>query len=150
VNDPVSRSIKTQTRFTSLAWGLASDAASEKYSSGLLVGGMSDGKLNVWDAAALLRGEGDDALITVIENHQTAVRSIAFNPLLQSLVAAASGDGNISIISLENPSAPVLTTCVIVTRSVLAQARAPTELTSLTLPLPLPRHRRYPRASLSP
>ena len=74
---------------------------------------MSDGKLNVWDAAALLRGEGDDSLITVIENHQTAVRSIAFNPLLQSLVAAASGDGNISIISLENPSAPVLTTCVI-------------------------------------
>ena len=89
-----------------------SSAASAQYPQGLLVGGMSDGAVSVWDVAAIMRGEGEHAAVAEIIKHASAVRSLAFNPHHPHLIAAASADGDISIISLETPSKPVITSCV--------------------------------------
>lgn len=147
------RSVKTATRFTSLAWGLLSKGAAAAHTSGLLVGGMADGVVTVWDAGAVLSGAwragvvcmgvarwqrpcqfrrplaalthtrcgpsplsgaGEQSTIAVIERHQAAVRTLAFNPHASALhlIAAGSADGDISIINLESPSAPTIASCV--------------------------------------
>lgn len=102
-------SLKTPTRFSSLAWGSPAKANSTN-KLGLLVGGMSDGIINVWDAAKITEDAGEASVITVIERHSTAVRAVAFNPhdSLNHLLAAGSADGDISIINLENPTVPTV------------------------------------------
>ena len=77
---------------------------------GLIVGGMSDGIVNVWDAASLLGGATDGAAIAMIERHSVAVRAVQFNPhpAAQHLIGAASIDGDISIINLESPGQPTV------------------------------------------
>ena len=111
------RSVKTATRFTSLAWGQESlkSTTPGAYPQGLLVGGLSDGTIAVWDAAAVMRGEGDAALLALVEHtHTAAVRSLQFNPNAHHahLIAAGSADCTISIVDLLNPAAPVIATCV--------------------------------------
>ncbi|RYG57157.1 hypothetical protein EON66_01060 [archaeon] len=78
------------------------------YPAGLLVGGMSDGAIQVWNVQALLDGHGEHALLSSVQRHTAAVRALQFNlhPFSQHLVAAGSTDGSISIINLENPTAP--------------------------------------------
>lgn len=46
-------SVKTRTRFSSLTWGLNNSSLT----SGLLVGGMADGVVSIWDANSLLEGK---------------------------------------------------------------------------------------------
>jgi len=116
--------VKTATRFTSLAWGQVSpksprqDSAGEvplAYPQGLLVGGLSDGSIAIWDAAAVMRGEGDAALLNIVEQaHTAAVRSLQFNPSPHHshLIAAGSADCSISIVDLSNPAAPCSVSCV--------------------------------------
>lgn len=74
---------------------------------------MADGTIQLWDAAALLAsGAGRSAPppLPAIKRHQAAVRSLQFNPHATSahLLAAGSGDGDISIINLENPATPTV------------------------------------------
>ena len=78
--------------------------------SGLVVGGMSDGAVCAWDARAIMAGEGDGSMLMKVERHAAPVRTLAFNPhpQQQHLLAASSVDGDISIISLENPSSPTI------------------------------------------
>ena len=78
--------------------------------SGLIVGGMADGVVNVWDAAALMNGSGDNAAVAMIERHATSVRCVQFNPhqAAQHLIAAGSTDGDISIINLDAPASPTV------------------------------------------
>ena len=49
-------SVKTPTRFTSLAWGLIGRGAAASCASGVIVGGMADGAVCAWDAAAVMAG----------------------------------------------------------------------------------------------
>lgn len=91
-----------------------SKAAAAQYPQGVIVGGMADGNIFVWDAAAVMKGAGEHATIAFIDRHQAAVRALAFNPHVsaQHLIAAGSADGDISIINLETPGAPTIATCV--------------------------------------
>ena len=77
---------------------------------GLIVGGMADGVVNVWDAATLVGGAPDGGAVAMIERHSAAVRAVQFNPhpAAQHLIGAASIDGDISIINLESPGAPTV------------------------------------------
>jgi hypothetical protein len=51
-------SVKTRTRFSSIAWGPgASRSSGTSLTHGLIVGGMADGVVSVWDAGALLQGK---------------------------------------------------------------------------------------------
>lgn len=103
-------SVKTSTRFTSLAWGMISRGVAASCANGLVVGGMSDGSVCAWDARGVIAGEGDASMLMKIERHQAPVRTLAFNPhpQQQHLLAAASADGDISIISMENTSTPTI------------------------------------------
>jgi hypothetical protein len=94
---------------------------------GLIVGGMSDGIVSVWDAGALLQGAGEHAQLARVERHKAAVRSVQFNPHVASshLLAAGSADGDISIINLENPSMPT------VASPITATTRLEHEITSV-------------------
>lgn len=50
-------SVKTRTRFSSIAWGPgASRSSGTSLTHGLIVGGMADGVVTVWDAGSLLQG----------------------------------------------------------------------------------------------
>ena len=94
---------------------------------GLIVGGMSDGIVSVWDAGALLQGAGEHAQLARVERHKAAVRSVQFNPHVASshLLAAGSADGDISIINLENPAMPT------VASPITATTRLEHEITSV-------------------
>jgi WD40 repeat protein len=76
---------------------------------------MSDGIVNVWDANTLLNGRPETALLSSSERHRASVKAIQFNPhpTATHLLAAASVDGDISIINLENPSAPTVASYVL-------------------------------------
>ena len=105
-------SLKTPTRFSSLTWGSCSSRRTGP-SGGILVGGMADGVVNVWDGGALLSAPGGDRprpSLAVIERHKAPVKAVAFNPHAASshLIAAGSADGDVSIINLENPGAPTV------------------------------------------
>ena len=71
---------------------------------------MADGIVSVWDAGALLRGEGELAQVARVERHHAAVRSVQFNPhaATSHLLAAGSADGDVSVINLERPGEPSL------------------------------------------
>ena len=103
-------SVKTSTRFTSLAWGMVSRGVAASCTNGIVVGGMSDGAVCAWDARGVMAGDGDASMLMKIERHQASVRALAFNPHSQQqhLVAAASSDGDISIFSMETPSSPTI------------------------------------------
>ena len=104
------RSVKTSNRFSSLAWGALPRPGADGREHGLIVGGMSDGIVSVWDAGGLLQGAGEQATLAVIERHAAPVRSVQFNPhaSAQHLLAAGSTDGDISIVNLETPGAPTI------------------------------------------
>ncbi len=76
---------------------------------------MADGIVHLWDAAALMRhaeggGEVPPLLPAIKTDHACAVRCMQFNPHanMAHLLAAGYADGYISLINLENPSAPNL------------------------------------------
>jgi hypothetical protein len=140
---PLPRSVKTATRFTSLAWGQESlkSTTPGAYPQGLLVGGLSDGTIAVWDAAAVMRGEGDAALLALVEHtHTAAVRSLQFNPNAHHahLIAAGSADCTISIVDLLNPTAPVIATCVARKPRPSSPPRSRAHAHQHAPPLPLP------------
>jgi hypothetical protein len=74
-----------------------------------------------------MAGGGDDAMLIKVERHATAVRALAFNPhpQMQHLLAAASTDGDLSIISLETPAQPTIA------NPLPAGTKAEAEITSL-------------------
>ena len=106
-----ARSVKTATRFGSVAWGAKGGSGG----AGLVAGGMSDGTVRVWDGGALLSrgggGGGDDAgVLAIIERHGASVRAMQFNPhgSSQHLFASGSADGDVSVVNLEAPGAPTV------------------------------------------
>jgi WD40 repeat protein len=61
---------------------------------------MADGVVSVWDAGALLRGEGELAQVSRVERHKAAVRSVQFNPhaATSHLLAAGSAAGAFAVL----------------------------------------------------
>lgn len=108
--------VKTGARFCSLAWTpytpKSGDDAASSSGYGMLAGGMADGTIIVWDVSKLINGEGEQAMLTVIERQAAPVRALQFNPHPQSchLLATGSSDGDIQIIDLSQPSTPGLAT----------------------------------------
>jgi protein transport protein SEC31 len=84
--------------------------ARDKYSYGLIAGGMNDGFVHLWDPAKLVSGvkNNPDALIVSIEQHQGGIRGLQFNPHRDSshLLASGGNDGEVYVMSLERPEEP--------------------------------------------
>eukprot|EP00804_Cyclotella_cryptica_P018314 CCRYP_017975-RB/>CCRYP_017975-RB protein AED:0.05 eAED:0.05 QI:110/1/1/1/1/0.83/6/1896/479 len=74
---------------------------------GIVAGGMMDGTVNLWSAAALLNGDAGDALASE-KRHDGVVSALKFNPHEDSrhLLASGGGTGHVLILDLENPSIP--------------------------------------------
>lgn len=84
-------SIKTATRFGSLAWGSGGNGGND-ISSSILAGGMLDGTVNIWKPSALLGGaSAEDALLTSVQQHKGAVSALKFNPHADSPNLLATG-----------------------------------------------------------
>ncbi|CAM6099177.1 unnamed protein product [Calypogeia fissa] len=105
---PVVNSCPTTERFNRLSW--ANNAVgSEEYSLGIIAGGLSDGSINLWNAAKLVSGDGADATDSIIarpEKHSGAVNGLEFSPLAPNLLASGGADGDLYIWDLKVPTTP--------------------------------------------
>jgi len=83
-------SVKTATRFGSLAWSTGDIDTS------ILAGGMLDGTVNLWKPSALIGAAGgsvtaEDALLASVQRHEGAVSALKFNPHADSSNLLATG-----------------------------------------------------------
>ncbi|KAL7522204.1 hypothetical protein ACHAWX_006895 [Stephanocyclus meneghinianus] len=97
-------SVKTTTRFGSIAWG------STGHDGGILAGGMMDGTVNLWSSRTLLNGGAGDAaaMLASEKRHEGVVSALKFNPHEDSrhFLASGGGTGHVLILDIENPSLP--------------------------------------------
>eukprot|EP00579_Thalassiosira_antarctica_P000907 CAMPEP_0201876878 /NCGR_PEP_ID=MMETSP0902-20130614/8436_1 /ASSEMBLY_ACC=CAM_ASM_000551 /TAXON_ID=420261 /ORGANISM="Thalassiosira antarctica, Strain CCMP982" /LENGTH=1129 /DNA_ID=CAMNT_0048404213 /DNA_START=68 /DNA_END=3457 /DNA_ORIENTATION=+ len=95
-------SVKTATRFGSLAWSKGD------VSSSILAGGMLDGTVNLYKPSALLGAGGgkvpsDDALLASVQQHKgAAVSALKFNPHADSpnLLATGGSTGQVWMMDI--------------------------------------------------
>lgn len=89
--------LATAARFSSLLWV----AATVTYPAGLVVGGMADGTLQIWDAQALL--EGTDATVGSLSLESTSpVTALAASQLDTQKVCAGTSSGQVIILDLSS------------------------------------------------
>ena len=103
-------SIKTKTRFASLAWSPANPA---KYPLGLIAGGMENGAVHVWDPRAVL-GQESAAVSTVVsfsEHASGPVKAVQFSPLVPMHLATGGSDGKVLIVDLDAPNPAPFVPC---------------------------------------
>ncbi|KAK7685054.1 hypothetical protein QCA50_011891 [Cerrena zonata] len=96
-------SITTSSRFNRLAWGYA-DGSRER---GILVAGMENGELDIWDPSKIVaNADPSESLILRNKTHTGSVRGIDFNPIQTNLFASGAVNGEIYIWDLKDPSKP--------------------------------------------
>lgn len=93
-------SIKTATRFGSLAWSKGDDI-----STSILAGGMLDGTVNLWKPSSLLNGANsasEDALLASVQKHKGGVSAMKFNPHSDSnnLLATGGAGGQVWMMDI--------------------------------------------------
>lgn len=103
-NEPTKLgSIKTQSRFASLAWSAANP---KKYPMGLIAGGMENGTVHVWDPRAVMQQQSTSMAPTVVsfsEHASGPVKAVQFSPLVPTHLATGGCDGKVLVIDLNQP-----------------------------------------------
>ncbi|KAJ3531191.1 hypothetical protein NM688_g7607 [Phlebia brevispora] len=98
-----SASITTTSRFNRLAWGYTDG----DWDRGVLVAGMENGELDIWDPSQILaNADPSDSLILRNKTHTGPVRGLDFNPIQTNLFASGAINGEIYIWDLRDPSKP--------------------------------------------
>mmetsp|Transcript_10890 Transcript_10890/g.16284 ORF Transcript_10890/g.16284 Transcript_10890/m.16284 type:complete len:1098 (-) Transcript_10890:198-3491(-) len=92
--------IKTTARFASIDWSPCG------FEMGMIVGGMVDGTVQLWNPADIMSGDVNDGNTTIVTKHSGAVTAIAFNPHNGNLLASGSANGEVLIASLDDLNAP--------------------------------------------
>jgi protein transport protein SEC31 len=102
-------SVKTQSRFSSLAWTPGTLGGS--YPFGMLAGGMENGTVHVWNPQAVM--EGTDSLIASFSQHASGpVKALQFSKLNPTQLATGGSDGKVLIFHLDQlPEGGVTTPC---------------------------------------
>ncbi|KAI0341419.1 hypothetical protein BDW22DRAFT_1397023 [Trametopsis cervina] len=96
-------SVTTTSRFNRLAWGYT-DGGREK---GVLVAGMENGELDIWDPSKILiHADTSESLILRNKSHTGPVRGLDFNPIQTNLFASGAVNGEIYVWDLKDPSKP--------------------------------------------
>ncbi|DBA02893.1 TPA: hypothetical protein N0F65_005920, partial [Lagenidium giganteum] len=104
-------SIKTPSRFTSLAWREVLKHT-DTCPYGVVAGGMADGAVTLWNPKAMIdgdhKGEAGACEIGRVVRHKGAVNALQFNPHDDSshLLASGGSDGEVYIMSLEKLASP--------------------------------------------
>ncbi|PCH44664.1 hypothetical protein WOLCODRAFT_26929 [Wolfiporia cocos MD-104 SS10] len=96
-------SVTTTSRFNRLAWGYA-DGGREQ---GVIVAGMENGELDIWDPAQIVASaDPTESLILRNKTHTGPVRGLDFNPIQTNLFSSGAINGEIYIWDLKDPSKP--------------------------------------------
>ncbi|KAH9830086.1 uncharacterized protein C8Q71DRAFT_787175 [Rhodofomes roseus] len=96
-------SVTTTSRFNRLAWGYT-DASRPR---GVLVAGMENGELDIWDPAKIVaHADPTESLILRNSTHTGPVRGLDFNPIQTNLFSSGAVNGEIYIWDLRDPSKP--------------------------------------------
>ncbi|KAI0070651.1 hypothetical protein K474DRAFT_1693732 [Panus rudis PR-1116 ss-1] len=96
-------SVTTSSRFNRLAWGYPEGGRDR----GVLVAGMENGELDIWDPSKILaNADQTESLILRNKTHTGPVRGLDFNPIQTNLFASGAVNGEIYIWDLKDPSKP--------------------------------------------
>lgn len=102
-NPPPKATVTTSSRFNRLAWGLPDATRSQ----GVLVAGMENGDLDIWDPSKIVANAGPiDSLMLRNKTHTGPVRGLDFNPIQPHLFASGAVNGEIYIWDLKDPTKP--------------------------------------------
>ncbi|KAL7579856.1 hypothetical protein ACA910_004868 [Epithemia clementina (nom. ined.)] len=93
-------SIRTASRFSSVAWTLYT-GAQQQYSLGLIAGGMVDGMVHLWDVSALLEGN-EGRILSLPTNSKGPIKALSFNSLEPSHLAVGGSNGTSWVIDLSS------------------------------------------------
>ncbi|PSR74443.1 hypothetical protein PHLCEN_2v9855 [Hermanssonia centrifuga] len=95
--------VTTSSRFNRLAWGYT-DGGRDR---GVIVAGMENGELDIWDPSKILaNAEVSESRILNNKIHTGPVRGLDFNPIQTNLFASGAVNGEIYIWDLKDPSKP--------------------------------------------
>ncbi|KAI8981701.1 hypothetical protein BDF20DRAFT_905569 [Mycotypha africana] len=95
--------ISSNARFNKLAWGNVSEARPH----GVIVGGLENGELTLWDPSKMLDGKNDeDAKILSNNTHTGQIRGLDFNKFQLNLLASAGSNNEIYIWDISKPEKP--------------------------------------------
>ena len=95
-------SIKTESRFASLAWSVGDPA---KHPLGLIAGGMENGSVHVWDPRSVIGRESTAAaaLVSFSKHASGPVKAVQFSPLVPTHLATGGSDGKVLVVDLSVP-----------------------------------------------
>ncbi|KAK7854777.1 protein transport protein sec31 like protein a [Quercus suber] len=103
---PLVGETPSSERFNRITWGKPI-ASADKFSLGLVAGGLVDGTIDIWNPLALIRSEAsENALVGHLSRHKGPVRGLEFNAISPNLLASGADDGEICIWDLANPAEP--------------------------------------------
>ncbi|EFA74877.1 WD40 repeat-containing protein [Heterostelium album PN500] len=92
--------VNADSRFHKLVW-LPSHAGQP---NGLVVGGMENGSIGIWNPSKILAGE--DAHVGTGQKHSGPVQALDYNIVQPNLIASGGNDSELFIWDLSNPSSP--------------------------------------------
>ncbi|GAB4828035.1 Protein transport protein Sec31B [Ancistrocladus abbreviatus] len=96
-------------RFNRLSWG-KNGSNSEKFSLGLIAGGLLDGNIGIWNPQALIDSNNNvdenPPFVAQLSRHKGPVRGMEFNAIAPNLLASGADEGEICIWDLASPSQP--------------------------------------------
>ncbi|KAH9943542.1 hypothetical protein B0H21DRAFT_748869 [Amylocystis lapponica] len=100
---PSKASVTTTSRFNRLAWGYVDGGRPR----GVIVAGMENGELDIWDPSQILaNADPAESLILRNKTHTGPVRGLDFNPIQTNLFSSGAVNGEIYVWDLKDPSKP--------------------------------------------
>eukprot|EP01118_Nematostelium_gracile_P009122 TRINITY_DN3055_c0_g1_i1.p1 TRINITY_DN3055_c0_g1~~TRINITY_DN3055_c0_g1_i1.p1 ORF type:complete len:479 (-),score=131.65 TRINITY_DN3055_c0_g1_i1:316-1752(-) len=95
-------------RFHKIVWG-QTGVQNDQYSHGLIVGGLANGEVHIWDASKII-SNAEDSLITKSTKHPSGspVQALDFNPSQHNFLASGGADSEIFVYDLQNASSPTV------------------------------------------
>lgn len=97
-------SVKTASRFASVAWSSGGSVA-DRFTMGILAGGMSDGTVHVWNPKALMQQQ--ESIITSLPKCVAGpIKALQFSPLNAAQMAFGGANGQVLVADLSQPENP--------------------------------------------
>lgn len=92
--------IVTKLRFTAVRWSKRGSDPGGKFPFGIIAAGLSDGSIEIYDAAVLVNGGGgavslEAARLAQVRQHKGLVHALDFNPhkSMSQIMASGGADG---------------------------------------------------------